>query len=54
MKPIVYDNIQQLTYRELIEAISNIKEKLNKNIEIPDNSYYLALVDELDKRTKEQ
>lgn len=56
MNPTVYENIEKLSYGELIQAISKIKEKLEQtnNIDIPDNSYYLALITELDKRTKEK
>lgn len=58
MKPIVYENLKELSYGELLQAISNIKDKIQNNLDekLPDkyNDYYTALVTELDNRTKEQ
>ena len=58
MKPIVYENLKELSYGELLQAISNIKDKMQDNLDekLPDkyNDYYTALVTELDNRTKEQ
>ena len=58
MKPIVYENLKELSYGELLQAISNIKDKMQDNLDetLPDeyNNYYTALVTELDNRTKEQ
>ena len=55
MTPQVYENIKQLTYGELIEAISNIKEKIYQagiKVEHADMQYYIALMQELDNRQK--
>jgi hypothetical protein len=53
----VYENLETLTYRELLTAINNIKEKIYSNqtidFELIDMQYYIALVQELDKRQKE-
>lgn len=50
----VYENLEQLTYRELLEAISNIKEKIYSQHKpafyCQDWNYYIALMKELDKR----
>ena len=58
MKPIVYENLKELSYGELLQAISNIKDKIQNNLDekLPDkyNDYYTALVTELDNRTREQ
>jgi len=58
MKPIIYENLKELSYGELLQAISNIKDKMQDNLDetLPDeyNNYYTALVTELDNRTKEQ
>ena len=58
MNPIVYKNVKSLTYRELLEAISNIKNKMqevdDKEIINRHSEYYEALVKELDNRQKEQ
>lgn len=58
MRPIVYENLKELSYGELLQAISNIKDKIQNNLDekLPDkyNDYYTALVTELDNRTKEQ
>ena len=58
MKPIIYENLKKLSYGELLQAISNIKDKMQDNLDekLPDeyNNYYTALVTELDNRTKEQ
>lgn len=57
MTPQVYENIEQLTYGELIEAISNIKEKIYNQDNPPqfyaEYTYYTALMQELDKRQKD-
>lgn len=55
MTPIVYENLSQLSYGELLQAISNIKKKLQENIDetLDTNTYYKALVAELDSRTRE-
>ena len=56
MTPQVYENLQQLTYGELLSAIDNIREKIyGQGVDIPneDISYYIALMQELDKRQKE-
>ena len=57
MTPQVYSNIEQLTYRELLEAISNIKEKIYNQDNPPqfyaEWDYYIALMQELDRRQKD-
>ena len=53
----VYENLETLTYRELLTAINNIKEKIYSNqtidFELIDMQYYTALMQELDKRQKD-
>ena len=56
MTPQVYENIEQLTYGELLTAINNIKTKLYGEINQEyhaDFEYYIALLRELDKRQKD-
>ena len=56
MTPQVYENIEQLTYGELIVAIENIKSKLYDVLNTDyhaDFQYYIALLQELDKRQKD-
>ena len=57
MKPIVYQNVEGLSYGELLTAISNIKNVMNntedKDIREYTSDYYKLLVAELDKRQKE-
>ena len=57
MTPQVYENLEQLTYGELLTAIDNISEKIYEqggiDIQDEDMSYYIALMKELDKRQKE-
>ena len=56
MKPVVYKNLKQLTYGELLQAISNIKDAINSTDDNSinyDSEYYNALVDELDNRQRE-
>lgn len=56
MTPQVYENLQQLTYGELLSAIDRIREKLYEqgiDIEDADMQYYITLMQELDKRQKE-
>lgn len=57
MRPVVYQNVKELSYRELLEAISNIKKVMNNSTdpEIVDypSDYYQLLVEELDNRQKE-
>ena len=57
MTPQVYENLQQLTYGELLSAIDRIREKLyEQGVEVQheDMTYYIALMQELDKRQKEE
>ena len=57
MTPQVYENLGQLTYGELLSAIDRIREKLyEQGVEIQheDMTYYIALMQELDKRQKEE
>lgn len=56
MTPQVYENIEQLTYGELLSAIDRIREKMyddGVDTQDADMKYYIALVQELDKRQKE-
>lgn len=56
MTPQVYENLEQLTYGELLTAIDNIREKIYEqgiDVQNEDMSYYIALMKELDKRQKE-
>jgi hypothetical protein len=57
MTPQVYENLEQLTYGELLTALDNIREKLYSqgvDTEHADMMYYIALMQELDKRQKEK
>ena len=57
MTPQVYENLEQLTYGELLSAIDRVREKLyNQGTELvfEDMNYYIALMQELDKRQKEE
>ena len=57
MKARIYENIRRMTYRELLVAISNIKNNIKdaNDPKILENSeYYNALVKELDSRQLEQ
>ena len=57
MTPQVYKNLKHLNYGELLSAIDRIREKLYEdgtNIEDADMQYYIALMQELDKRQKEE
>lgn len=53
MTPIVYKNLEELTYSELLSAIDRIREKIYEDgvdIKDADMQYYIALMQELDKR----
>ena len=55
--PQVYENLKELNYGELLSAIDRIREKLYEDgvdIEHADMQYYIALMQELDKRQKEE
>lgn len=55
--PQVYENLEQLTYGELLSAIDRIREKLYEQgaeVQHKDMTYYIALMQELDKRQKEE
>lgn len=57
MTPQVYENLKELNYGELLSAIDRIREKLYEDgidIEDADMQYYIALMQELDKRQKEE
>ena len=57
MTPQVYENLEKLTYRELVAAIERLTEKLRAagvDIDTADFAYYIALMQELDKRQKEE
>ncbi len=52
----VYENLKQLNYSELLNAISNIKDKLyNQGVDVDkaDFQYYIALVQEMDARQRD-
>lgn len=57
MTPQVYENLKELTYEELLHALDNVREHL---YEIGDEAkdidymYYVALVQELDNRQREE
>lgn len=52
MRPEIYKNVKELSYGELLELISNIKEKIDNNKELAEytSEYYELLVDELGNR----
>ena len=57
MTPQVYENLKELNYGELLSAIDRIREKLYENgvdIEDADMQYYIALMQELDNRQREE
>ena len=57
MNPDVYENVKSMTYGELLNAISNIKDKMkdvhDTEIIERDSHYYNMLVAELDSRQRE-
>ena len=57
LTPQVYQNLKELTYGELLSAIDRIREKMytdGVDIEDADMQYYIALMQELDNRQKEE
>ena len=57
MTPQVYENLNELSYGELLTAIDRLREKIyDQGTEVPfeDTQYYVALMQELDKRQKEE
>ena len=57
MTPQVYENLKELNYGELLSAIDRVREKLYEegtDIKDADMQYYIALMQELDKRQKEE
>lgn len=57
MTPQVYKNLKELNYGELLSAIDRVREKLYEDgtdIEDADMQYYIALMQELDSRQKEE
>ena len=57
MTPQVYENLKELNYGELLSAIDRVREKLYEDgvdIEDADMQYYIALMQELDNRQKEE
>jgi len=57
MTPQVYENLKELSYGELLSAIDRVREKLYEegtDIKDADMQYYIALMQELDKRQKEE
>ena len=56
MTPQVYENLEELNYGELLSAIDRIREKMyddGVDTQDADMKYYIALMQELDKRQKE-
>lgn len=56
MTSVVYENLKELNYSELLNAISNIKDKLYNqgvNVDKADFQYYIALVQEIDARQRD-
>lgn len=57
MTPQVYKNLKELNYGELLSAIDRIREKLYEDgvdVKDADMQYYVALMQELDNRQKEE
>lgn len=57
MTPQVYENLKELNYGELLSAIDRVREKLYEDgtdIKDADMQYYIALMQELDSRQKEE
>lgn len=57
MTPQVYENLKELNYGELLSAIDRIREKIYEDgvdIKDADMQYYIALMQELDNRQKEE
>ena len=57
MTPQVYANLHELNYGELLSAIDRIREKMYSDgvdIEDADMQYYIALMQELDNRQREE
>jgi hypothetical protein len=57
MTPQVYENLHELNYGELLSAIDRIREKLYEDgvdIKDADMQYYVALMQELDSRQREE
>lgn len=57
MTPQVYKNLKELNYGELLSAIDRIREKIYEDgvdIEDADMQYYVALMQELDNRQREE
>lgn len=57
MTPQVYENLSELSYGELLTAIDRLREKIyDQGTEVPfeDTQYYVALMQELDNRQKEE
>lgn len=57
MTPQVYENLHELNYGELLSAIDRVREKMYETgaeVENADMMYYLALMQELDSRQKEE
>jgi hypothetical protein len=57
MNALIYQNVETLSYGELLSALERIKQKMNEDPEttpeVSSKSYYNALVAELDKRQRE-
>ena len=57
MTPQVYENLEKLTYGELVSSIEKLTKKLRTagvDIDTADFAYYIALMQELDKRQMEE
>lgn len=53
---VVYENLKELSYGELIRAIDRLREKMYEAgtaVETADFQYYIELMKELDNRQKE-
>ena len=57
MTPQVYENLKELNYGELLSAIDRLRDKIYEqgvDVEHEDMAYYIALVQELDNRQREE
>ena len=58
MRAEIYKNVKELSYGELLRAISNIKQNManasDEDLPDYDSAYYKMLVEELDNKQKEQ
>ena len=57
MTPQVYENVKELNYGELLSSIDRMRNKIYEmgdEVDHADFMYYIALVQELDNRQKEE